>query len=80
MGDLVLLATVQESWYTDQLSYHPGKILDFEMARHNIYPTNKLQECVKDSVLKNQSCRSSITQGNCKISERSSGEGPVLIV
>jgi hypothetical protein len=92
LRELSLVLFVQESWPFSWAAWEiccwagmltnsattQTKILDFEIAHSNIYPTNKLQECIKGPILQNQSCR--ITQGNTRISERSPGEGPVLIV
>jgi hypothetical protein len=44
------------------------------------HPISMMLEYVKGPVLQIQSCRISITQGGNKISKRSPGEDPVLIV
>jgi hypothetical protein len=46
----------------------------------NTYPIYDLLELVKGPVLQTVICRISTTQSNNKISERSPGEDPVLIV
>ena len=51
-----------------------------ELAHHNIYPTDKMLECMKGSELQIQSYRISKTQGNNRMSKRSPGEDPILIV
>lgn len=56
------------------------QIQGFEVAHPNIYPTCELLELVKGPVLQNQSCGVSLTQGNSRISEKSSGEDPVWMV
>jgi hypothetical protein len=50
------------------------------LVHPNIYSIYELLEHVKGPVLKNQSCRISVTQGNNRISERSLSEDPALIV
>ena len=50
------------------------------LAHPNIYSTFDLHEKAKGLVLKTHSDRISLTQGNSRISERSFGEGPVLMV
>jgi hypothetical protein len=52
----------------------------FELACPNIYLLYELLELVKESILHIQSCRISMTQGNNRVSERSAGENPVLIM
>lgn len=55
MGELALVALVQESGWAYQLTTSQG----FEMA----YPIYELLEHVKGPVLQNQSCRISMIQG-----------------
>jgi hypothetical protein len=50
------------------------------MAHSSTYPIYELLEHVKGPVLQNQSYKISMTQGNSKISKRSPGEDPVLMV
>ena len=68
-GELALVAQAQESWWADQLSYHPDP-----------NPIHGLLEHLNGLILQNQSCRIFMTQGNNRISKRSPGEHPVLIV
>lgn len=43
-------------------------------------PAYELLEHLKGMALQNQSCKISMTQGDCRIPKRNSGEVPVLIV
>jgi hypothetical protein len=62
------------STYTSQT-----QIQGFELTHLNIYTISELLECRKVLVLQSESYRISMTQGNNRISERSSSEVPVLI-
>jgi hypothetical protein len=80
VGELVLVAQVQESWQADQLSFHPSPDPGLDLVPLNIYPIYELLECVKGQALQIQSCRISMTQSNNRMSEKSPSEDPVLIV
>ena len=64
----------------DQFSYHtvpdPGR----ELAHPNSYPIYELLERAKELVLQNRGHRIFMTLDNSRISERSPGEGPELMV
>jgi hypothetical protein len=51
-----------------------------ELAQPNIHPIYELPKSMKGPLLQLQNCRTSITQGNNRMSEKSSGEDPELIV
>jgi hypothetical protein len=51
-----------------------------ELSCPNIYPIYELLERVKGPILKNQSFRISMTQGNRRISEKNPSGDPVLVV
>jgi len=57
-----------------------AQIQDFELTYPNIYPIYELLEHAKEQVLQIQSCRIFMVQSNCRVSEKSSCEDPVLIV
>jgi hypothetical protein len=56
------------------------QIQGFELAHPNVHLICELLERAKGPVLQIQSFRNSMTQGNSRISERSPGEDPVLMV
>jgi hypothetical protein len=74
------VAQAQEIWQADQLSYQPGPDPGLWLAHPNIYLIHEPLECVKRLALHIQSYRISMAQFNNRISKRSSGEDPVLIV
>lgn len=57
-----------------------AQIQGFVLGHPNIHPICELLEQVKGPILQVQRHRSSMTQGNNKISERSPSKDPVLIV
>jgi hypothetical protein len=62
------VATKQNRW-ADQLIYYPDP--DLELRAHpNSYLICKLLNHMKGPVMKNQSCRISMTQGNNRIAKR----------
>lgn len=50
------------------------------MGRPNIYPVCDLLEHVKEWVLQTQSCKISMAQGNSRITNSGTSEGPASIV
>jgi hypothetical protein len=50
-----------------------------ELAHSNIYPVSEMLVCMKGQALQIQNYRTSMTQGNNRISERSPSEVPELI-
>lgn len=69
-GGLTSSATIQAQ----------AQVQSFKLVHPKINPICELMEPVKGPVLQNQTCRMSETQGNSKMSERSSSEDPVLRV
>ena len=65
-------------WSQSQLSYHPDPHLGPWVGHSSIYPIYDLLEFVKPVILWID--KISMTQGNCRMSERSLGEGPVRMV
>jgi hypothetical protein len=57
-----------------------AKFQGFKLAHFKIYPICECLEQMKVLILQIQNCRTSTIQGNSRISQRSSGEGPVFIV
>ena len=55
-------------------------ILDFGLSHPNFYPIYDPLELMKNLVLQNDSRRISMTQGHNRVSERSFGEGPVMMM
>ncbi|KAL6088944.1 hypothetical protein STEG23_016068 [Scotinomys teguina] len=75
------ISLADQGHVVEDLMGHSGcRIQDFELDHVNIYPTHDLLGHWKILVLGNHSCRISMTQGNSRISEKSFGEGPVLMV
>ena len=77
--ELTLIVWMQGSWQTNQLSYNPGPIQNYELTYPSIHPIYELLEHEKWLILQIQSCRISMTQGN-RIAKRSSSKDLVLIV
>ncbi|KAL6091725.1 hypothetical protein STEG23_016553 [Scotinomys teguina] len=68
----------EKLWVWKSLSHAQNQ--GYELAYPNIHPIYDLLEDVNRLVLQTQSYRISMTQGNIRISKRSPGDGPVLIV
>ena len=75
-----MLALVVWLWKNWRADHHPNPDPGFELAYPNIYSICEFLKCMKGLALEIQSCKISMTQGNNRISERSPGEEPVLMV
>lgn len=71
---------IMESWYTDQLSYHPGPNPGFELAQLKFYSICELLQFMKGPVLMIQSGRLSMTRNDKMITGRSCCDHPIWIV
>lgn len=72
--ETTLMVWVQESWWADPLSYHPGSDPGLWVV-----PTSTPSMNCWSTVLQIQSCPISMTLGNNRISKRSPPENPVLM-
>ena len=78
--ELSLVVQIKETGHNDQHSYHPAHIQGSELSHPNIYIICKGLGIKQGPVLLFQSCRISMTQSNNRITGRSPGEHPVLMV
>jgi hypothetical protein len=74
------MAWVRESCQGDHSAATQAQNQGFELAHPKIHPFYELLELMTEPIFQNQSRRTSTTQGNNRISDRSRSEDPVLIV